>query len=242
MAPLALPPHLEQRLFADSGAAAGGLAAAVAGSIEAGLARRGAASLVVSGGRSPAAFLRALGAHELDWGNVFVSLADERWVDPRSADSNEALVRENLLRGPASGANFVALMGEQASPRAGLCEAQARVAAMPRPFDAVVLGMGEDGHTASLFPGAEGLAAALEPEGADLLAAIDPPLAHHARITMTVAALLSSRQVYLLLSGARKRRVLEQAAIDADTAVHPVAAVLGQRRSPVAIYWSESDE
>jgi 6-phosphogluconolactonase len=102
--------------------------------------------------------------------------------------------------------------------------------------------MGEDGHTASLFPGAEGLAAALEPEGADLLAAIDPPFAHHARITMTVAALLHSRQIYLLLSGPGKRRVLEQAAGNADPIVHPVAAVLGQRRAPVAVYWSESDE
>ena len=118
---------------------------------------------------------------------------------------------------------------------------------MPWPLDAVVLGMGDDGHTASLFPGAPGLAAALDPQGTAWLAAIDPPGAPHARLSLTLAALHQARQVFILIAGAAKRRVIEQAARSGDPAVWPIAGVLGGSgaaggvggvNGPVARYWS----
>jgi 6-phosphogluconolactonase len=253
LAALALDAALEQCRFTDPATAGAALAEGVGRLLGSAIAARGSASLAVSGGRSPIAFLRALSEQPLDWSRVSVTLVDERWVDPGSADSNEALVHEHLLRGPAAGARWVPLKGVESSPAAGLVAAQARLRAMPWPLDAVVLGMGDDGHTASLFPGAPGLAAALDPHGTAWLAAIDPPGAPHARLSLTLAALRQARQVFILIAGAAKRRVIEQAARSGDPAVWPIAGVLGgtgaagvagaaggvgRVSGPVTLYWS----
>lgn len=234
-APLALPQHILQHPFADAAALAAVLAEGVAALLQAGLGQRGQASLVVSGGRSPEAFLRVLGAKALDWSRVFVTLADERWLPPGHADSNAGMVRRTLLQGPAAAARFVPLYGGEGTPEEGVEAARLRLSALPRPFDAVVLGMGEDGHTASLFPGAAGLAALFEAD-APVLAAVHPPAAPHARITLTLPALLDARHVFLQIQGAAKEAVLERAAAGGDPLRFPIAAVLAQRRVPVHVY------
>ncbi len=227
--PLALPAFVRQRLFDSDAAMARALAAAVADGLRAGLAGRGSASLAVSGGRSPIPFLEALSAEMLDWSRVVVTLVDERWVAPSSADSNEALVRRHLLRGSAAAACLVPLKTPAASPEAGVAAALALRAEMPRPFDAVVLGMGEDGHTASLFPDAAGLADALDPAGTAELVCIHPPRAPHARITLSLAGVLATRRLFLQAGGAAKRAVLERAAREGEPLRLPVAALLQQQ-------------
>lgn len=230
ISPLALPGFVRQRLFETDAAMAGALAAAVADALRSGLVGRGCAALAVSGGRSPVPFLEALSAETLDWSRVTVTLVDERWVVPASADSNEALVRRHLLRGRAVAASLVPLKTPAQTPEAGVAAALALRGALPRPFDAVVLGMGEDGHTASLFPDAAGLPAALDMAGEAELACIHPPVAPHARITLTLAGLLATRRLFVQAGGAKKREVLQRAAIQGNPLRLPIAAVLLQRK------------
>lgn len=235
---LELPHHVEQSHFDDGHAMASALADSVAAMLRLGLWQRGDASLLVSGGRSPLPFLRALSQRKLEWSRVSVSLVDERWVPPEHADSNARLVRENLLQGAASAANFVPLCGGEETPEAGLAACEARLGSLRRPFDAVVLGMGEDGHFASLFPGVADLAALLA-ENAPLLAATRPAAAAHARITFSLAALQNARNLVLQITGERKRAVLEAAAErGANELELPVAALLRQTRAPLRVFFS----
>lgn len=226
---------LAERSFTDAGAAADWLAADVAGRLRDAIASRGCASLVVSGGRSPVTLFHRLRECALDWSRVWVTLADERWVDPTAEDSNDRLIREHLLTGNAAPAHFVPLKSPAPQPLDALAERSQALAAMPHPFDVVLLGMGEDGHTASLFPGADGLADALDPSSPALLAAIEPPHASHPRITLTLAALLDARWIAVQLQGEAKRCVYKRARNNSSPAQYPIGAVLNQRRVPVVV-------
>ena len=198
------------------------------------VAEHGAASLAVSGGSTPSGLFARLAETELDWERVTVTLVDERWVDPDSPDSNERLVRENLLRQHASAARWVSLKSEHASPEAGLASVTQRLAAIPSPFTAVVLGMGGDGHTASWFPEATNLEALLAPPDGARLGATDPITAPHPRITLTLPAVLDSREIIIHITGTEKRSILESAAEQA----YPVAAVTRQDVTPATIWWA----
>ena len=134
-------------------------ATCVAELLRQGIAERNVASLAVSGGRSPIAFFDQLSRQILPWEKVSITLVDERWVPTSSEESNEHLVRQHLLRNAAASAQFVPLKTAATSPQLALAERETAINKMPWPLDAIVLGMGEDGHTASLFPGAENLSA-----------------------------------------------------------------------------------
>lgn len=227
---------VDELAFASAADAAQALAGAVAADLAAALAVRPRASLVVSGGRSPIAFFEHLREAALDWWRVVVTLADERWVPPEHADSNAGLVAGHLLQHAAAAAQFLPLWNGALTPAQAMAERSAALAALPRPIDALVLGMGEDGHTASLFPGAPGLAEALDPHHTALLAAIDPPAAPHPRLSLTLTALLDSRRIHLPLGGAAKHAVYRRALASGDCAQWPIAAVLCQQQVPVRVY------
>ena len=223
--------------FTDPEQLARALAEAVAGLLREGIAARNQATLVVSGGTTPKPFFCRLRQLELPWQRVWVTLADERWVDPAHDASNEGLVRALLLRDQASQATFVPLKNKAKTARAGELECNRALARIPRPFTAVVLGMGLDGHTASLFPGAERLDLALAPDAEDCLA-ITPIQGQYERITLTLPTLLRARHLFLHLTGREKEQALRLAMADGPVSAMPVRAILRQRQTPVHIYWS----
>jgi 6-phosphogluconolactonase len=222
-------------VFPDGEAAAQAAATAIARALAEG-ASRGRASFVATGGRSPGPVYDLLREAQLDWARVSVTLSDERFVSPASPDSNERLVRERLLTGPASRAAFVPLWSPAATPAACADAAEPRVARMT-PFDAVLLGMGDDGHIASLFPGSPALAQGLDPNSSRLCLGVaeahgGPP---YPRITLTLAALSQARTILILISGAAKRDQVDAALNGADL---PVRALLGEGGPPTRILWS----
>ncbi len=217
------------------------LAASIADGLRAALAERGEASLAVSGGKSPIALFEQLRTQALDWSNVRVTLVDERCVAHDHADSNTALVRQHLLQGAAAAAQFVTLFDAVPAEMddaalAGLAEAaNQRLSAVQFPLDVVVLGMGEDGHTASLFPAAPGLDNALVSPGP--VAWVRPATAPHARLTLTLPVLLMARHVHLPLSGDNKLKVYQEACLSANPAL-PVSLLLNNPACEVQVWKS----
>ncbi|MDG2500979.1 MAG: 6-phosphogluconolactonase [Porticoccaceae bacterium] len=213
------------------------LSAKVAKLLAADIAATGSASLVVSGGRTPMGFFHLLSQQILDWSKVSITLADERWVDADHADSNEKLVRANLLINEAHQATFIGLKNSAADAIAGEAGTEQALAAIAQ-FTVLILGMGDDGHTASLFPGADALALGLDMDSGRTCIGVTPTEAPHQRISMTLPRLLDSQQIILHISGSGKQQVLEQAQAGDDAAVLPIRAILHQQRAPLAIYWA----
>ncbi|MCW3480774.1 6-phosphogluconolactonase [Neisseriaceae bacterium JH1-16] len=204
-------------------------AAAIAGRLAAAIERDGSAALAVSGGKSPIALFEALAETDIDWARVTVTLVDERIVPADHPDSNARLVREHLLVGRAAAAHFLPLVTDPADPDADIARLKHELPSLT----VAVLGMGEDGHTASLFPRAEGLAEGLNPDGHQRVLAITPPAAPHRRLTLTLAMLAGAEALQLAIAGAAKRTIAEQARLDASR--YPVGAFLAL---PLTVYWS----
>lgn len=229
---------VHEHRFADSLALAHALSGEIKVDLDEAIGARGSASLVVSGGRTPVRLFEQLREESLDWSKVWVTLADERWVETHTAQSNERLVRETLLTGRAAAAHFVGLKNPAATPEAGADWASRALKRVPRPFDVVVLGMGEDGHTASLFPGSMALARALDPSAAAACVAVNALAAPHARVSLNVAALLDARRIILHVEGEAKWQVYQRAKAPGAQAELPVRAILHQREVPVDVYWA----
>lgn len=212
----------------DTNALADAVSLAVAVELSAAIAARGSASLVATGGRSPGPIYDRLSAADLDWSRITIALSDERCVDEDHPDSNTRLVRSRLLIGPAAAARFLQLW-----PAPDPTALQGVT-----PFDVMMLGMGEDGHIASLIPGDSGLNEALTTP--DMLREVPaglgkPPLA---RITLTLSAILNARAIFLLIGGAAKREVIERVLAGEDL---PVGRLIAQAGDRLRIFWTPGD-
>ena len=224
--------------FPDQESAAAELADQIGQRLTAGIAANGRASLAVSGGTTPVALFECLSAMDLNWQDVVITLVDERWVAPTDDDSNERLVRSHLLKAKAAAATFVGLKNEAATASAGEHECEQALKKVPRPFDVLILGMGADGHTASLFPGAAKLARATDRRATQTCIGIAPLDAPHERMTLTLPAILDAGQIFLHITGPTKKDVLAQAQTDGSPEKMPIRYILHQQTTPVAIYWA----
>ena len=209
---------------ADRRALARLLADEIAAVLDAAIRSTGRATLAVPGGTTPAAFLSALGSQALDWAAVAVTLTDERCVPADHPRSNRRLLDDTLFAGRARAARFVALD-----------DAQALSALLP--LDACGLGMGEDWHIASLFPGADRLDEALSPECGTPALRLCAPGAPEERITLTAPALTGAGQCFVLIHGAEKRAALDRARTAAGPSDAPVRLVL-DGPNPATVYWA----
>ena len=228
----------EPTRYADMDTLARQLAGGVAALLTRAIVARGLASLLVSGGRSPIKLFEQLRIQSLEWSRVCVALADERWVEPSAKDSNERLVREVLLKEKAAAARFLGLKNAAPSPDLGAVAAWETFARVPRPFDMTVLGMGDDGHTASLFPGSPNLPRALDPAAAAGCVGMWAPVAPQPRLSLNLSALLDSRRIAILIAGESKWRTYLAASGAGPEEEMPIRAVLRQRRTPVEVHWA----
>jgi len=195
----------------------------------------GRASLAVSGGRTPVLVFEALSEFDLDWSKVDLALVDERWVDALHEDSNELLVRKHLIKNKASKVNFTPIKNNTKTVKDGLILCQKSFQKIKQPFDVVVLGMGTDGHTASLFPCAEELNDAMNPNNSEGYAVTSPKTAPYERISLTYKVINSAINIILHLNGSHKLKVLELAMSHKDAEKMPIYAFL---EDPINIYWS----
>jgi 6-phosphogluconolactonase len=228
-------PTVERHDFADAGALAHALSAKVAALLSSGIRHRGHATLAVSGGSTPKRFFAELSQADIDWMHVTVTLVDERWVDGTSDRSNARLVHDLLLQNRAAAARFVPLWsGGDVPDHDAIAKTNSALGAVAMPLDVVILGMGNDGHTASFFPGGDTLDIALTDEGPAV--ALHAPGAGEPRVTLTLPALLNTKALFLHIEGAEKAQTLAKAMQAGAISEMPVRAVLRQSRTPVSIY------
>jgi 6-phosphogluconolactonase len=192
------------------------------------------ASIIVSGGTSPRDCMAALAKAPLDWQRVQIALSDERWVPPDHEDSNEKLVRESLLVDEAASATLLPVYADGVSPEERCEVLQNPLPALP--FACSLIGIGTDGHFASLFPDAEQLALGLDVECGRLYIPVTTAASPHVRISMTLAGISRSDEIVLLFFGDEKLEVYKQAIAASNG--FPLSRLLRQKRAPVRLFWA----
>jgi 6-phosphogluconolactonase len=234
-------PTLDLPLFAfdDRQSACQATADALAAFARAAIHEGRRARIALSGGSSPAPAYRAFAEMDLDWSQIDIALVDDRWVDLDTAGSNEAMVREAFAS--ARGVTIFGMKTLHATPFEGQVELEAIYASL-RPFDAIVLGMGPDAHTASWFAGSPQLSACLASDGTKTVLAVDASAAPVAapfplRMTMTLPPVVEADQLIVLLFGADKKHVLADA-LDTDVTQAPIRAVLEACGERVVVFWA----
>ena len=213
----------KDRMFDSRGSLASALASDVANALASAIGRNGQAVLAVSGGKTPQLFFNTLSHLDIKWNRVTITLVDERSVPETDERSNAGFVRRHLLNNRAEKASFVPLYDNPAA---------AEIAS----FDAVVLGMGLDGHTASFFPGGDNLVAAIDPDTEQRIITMRAPGATEPRITFTLPDILKAHFIGLHLEGQEKREAYARAIGDGPVEDMPIRAVLRSRR-PITLYW-----
>ncbi len=207
------------------------------------LAADGRALFAGSGGSTPSPIYARLAQADLDWARVTATLVDERYVPETSPDSNAALLKRALLTGPAASARFIPLYSPAVTVDRAAALASQALAAEGRALDAVLLGMGEDGHICSMFPGSPTLTTlltpGLKPAVYGVPAGRDGAAPPQERLTLNLPWLVSAQRVVLALTGANKRAVFEREAAG-DPAVNPIAALIAAN-APLEVLWTEAE-
>lgn len=218
--------------YADREMAAIDVANMLAGALKSCLLRQDRVSLAVPGGTTPGPIFDTLSAVDLDWHRVHVLPTDERWVPQDDARSNGGLIRARLLTGRAAAATYVPLYAVAERPEDAFAELEVQLET-ELPISVLLLGMGADMHTASLFPGVAGLERALAPD-APILAALRPDTVPEPRVTLSARVLNGALAKHLVIFGADKRAALERA-MDLPPLDAPIRAVMDE----MTVHWAE---
>ena len=195
----------------------------------------GCASIAVSGGRTPISLFEELSKLNLDWSKVDLTLVDERWVDAKHEDSNELLVRKHLIKNKATQINFFPIKNSAKIAKEGQVLYEQVLQQVKLPFDVIVLGMGDDGHTASLFPCCKELSQAMDPNNQQKCIVTKPKNAPYVRISLTFSTISKAKNLILHLRGSSKLHTFELAMTLKDAKKMPIYAFTEQ---PLEIYWS----
>ena len=177
-----------------------------------------------------------MSATPLDWSRVTVIPSDERWVPPEHADSNERLIRKRLLTNRATEGKILPLFRAATDASQAPLLIEKDLAGVVQPFSAVLLGMGEDGHFASLFPDFDGLQKALDLHDKTSSTMVQTAGSPHLRISLTLSALLNCSHTVLLIFGEAKREVFEAASTGGSA--YPIEALLREIRKPMTVIWA----
>lgn len=204
---------------------------------------QGRASFMVSGGSTPAPLYKTLARRSMSWPKIDVALVDERWVETDNKSSNQAFIEKTLLTHNAAKVKFTGLKSKENCIEQGLKNATEQYDSLTSPWDLTILGMGTDGHTASIFPESEGTHDALNEQSQQMLSAITAKPSkvtgdNLKRITLSKYGLLKSKQIVLLITGEEKLSVYRKALKEADYSKMPVSAVLQQNTVPVQVFWA----
>lgn len=195
------------------------------------------ASLLVSGGNTPKLLFKNLSKMEIPWEKVTIALVDERWIEVENKDSNELLVKSYLMQNFASKAKFISMF----IPNIKACDAQElcnKNYETITPFDVIVLGMGTDAHTASLFPNNEKLEKAYDLENKSKVISIKPKTAPYERMSLTLKSILSAKSIFLHIEGEEKLKVYKKALIEENRYEMPISSVLNQKEKKIEVYYS----
>lgn len=203
------------------------------------LKKREEISIVVPGGNTPRLYLPTLAdrikAQFFPWKRITITLSDERWINTDTEDSNEYLVKKYLLEHLPKAINFIGLKTAHASPSEALYEIQQRLKKISRPFALSVLGLGEDGHIASLFPGMTQKETDVATIDKHCIAAVKPPVAPSPRVSLSLAALAGSEQIILVVTGKKKRQLLDRITYDPEPRL-PLVWLLRNSKSPINVF------
>ena len=224
--------------FANGSELAEGLADIVSAALAAGVSARGSASLAVSGGSTPKAFFKALSKRKFDWAKVVITLVDERFVPSDNPRSNHLLVADNLLQVEAAKAEFLPLYQDALTAEDAALIATQKSVAISNPFDVAILGMGNDGHTASFFPGGNNLAEAIRADRPRGVLTMEAEGAGEPRLTFSFSSLQDARLLVLHIEGEAKKTVLAKAEDVGEETDMPIRSILRRASSPVQIYWA----
>ncbi|MFT6559447.1 6-phosphogluconolactonase [Sneathiella sp.] len=227
---------ISECLFSDAEKLDENLAKKVGELLSAAIAERGSAVLVVSGGNTPKNMFRILSQEKIDWQQVTVLLADERWVETWSERSNEKMVRACLLQYAAAEAHFVGYYHPDKTAEEALPVLNNILVMLDQPIDVLLLGMGEDGHTASLFPCAPNAASLLNPNEPLKLVIVEPSSAPDKRVSLSFPVLCQARSTVLHITGEMKKEVLQK--ITSGTIEAPIGEVLASGDGLKMLYWS----
>lgn len=214
------------------------LSSAIAKNLSEAIQTKGQASLIVSGGSTPKALFEKLRTFDIAWERVRVSLCDERWVAPTHEDSNEKLVRTHLLVDKAAKAEFVSMYVEGKKAEDAELTCKKHIEANLLPFTVMILGMGGDAHTASLFPHNVKLDDGFDLSSEAFCIAIEPSDAPHMRMSLTRAAILSSEHLYLHFESESKQKVFQEAMRGDDMHAMPIRSILHQDKKDLEVYYA----
>jgi len=233
--------NITEKFFNSKDELTAALALDIEQRIVAGIKDDNRAVICVSGGSSPKPAYQHLSKLPLAWDKVDVVMVDERWVEPSHDKSNETFIKQTLLQNEAEKANFLPMKNSQSSAFEGQAECESAFKTLKQPFDITILGMGPDGHTASLFPHAQGLENALSTD--NLVCAIEAIKSDVTgditqRMTLSLHGIKQSKVIKLLISGEEKLSVYKQAKVGGNVEDMPLRAVLNQTDVEVQVYWA----